>query len=207
MRSSDVALHSSPYVLAGISFLTSTVVRGAKPCLAVIPPTQRRDRLLFRLIYETGMRISEALALYVEDLDLTPDDEHLTVLGKGGKRRTILLDNPAVVKEVRSYLKRMGYRAGPLFRAQKNGWGGPLRYQSVQEHWAHYTALAGIPCTLHQLRHTHATMLVNGGVSLATIRKRLGHASIQTTLRYAEQSDHTADTEIRAWRRRQNRMR
>ncbi len=44
--------------------------------------------------------------------------------------------------------------------------------------------------------------LVNEGVSLATIRKRLGHKNLQTTLRYAEQSDAAADAEIRAWRRR-----
>ncbi|MDQ4077204.1 MAG: tyrosine-type recombinase/integrase [Chloroflexota bacterium] len=54
---------------------------------------------------------------------------------------------------------------------------------------------------LHQLRHTYATELVNAGVSLATIRKRLGHKNVQTTLRYAEQSDATADAELQAWRR------
>ena len=47
--------------------------------------------------------------------------------------------------------------------------------------------------------------LVNEGVSLATIRKRLGHKNLQTTLRYAEQSDAAADAEIRAWRRRRER--
>jgi integrase len=57
---------------------------------------------------------------------------------------------------------------------------------------------------LHQLRHTHATELVNTGVSLATIRKRLGHRNLQTTLSYAEQSDAVADAELRAWRRRGN---
>jgi integrase len=51
------------------------------------------------------------------------------------------------------------------------------------------------------LRHTHATELVNEGVSLTTIRKRLGHKNVQTTLLYAEQSDATADAELRAWRR------
>ena len=56
-------------------------------------------------------------------------------------------------------------------------------------------------------RHTHATELVNGGVSLATIRRRLGHKNLQTTLRYAEQSDATADAELRAWRRKQYRSR
>lgn len=53
--------------------------------LAVIPPDQKRDRLLFRLILETGLRAGEALALHVEDLVLTADDERLHVIGKGGK--------------------------------------------------------------------------------------------------------------------------
>jgi hypothetical protein len=48
---------------------------------------------------------------------------------------------------------------------------------------------------------SHATELINGGVSLPTIRKRLGHKNLQTTLRYAEQADNTADAEIRQWRR------
>jgi integrase/recombinase XerD len=56
--------------------------------------------------------------------------------------------------------------------------------------------------TQHQLRHTYATEVVYAGVSLATIRKRLGHRNLQTTLRYAEQSDAVADAELRAWRRR-----
>ena len=43
--------------------------------------------------------------------------------------------------------------------------------------------------------------LLNGGVSLPTMRKRLGHKNLQTTLRYAEQADATADAEVRAWRR------
>ncbi len=171
--------------------------------LAVIPPRQLRDRLLFRLMVETGLRVSEALGLYVEDLDLTRDDEHLRVVGKGGQRRTVLLDDPGLVLQLRSYLKQMSYQHGALFRAAKNGHGGAVSYQTIQERWAQYCVQVGVHCTLHQLRHTHATELVNGGVSLATIRKRLGHKRIQTTLRYAEQSDTTADAEVRAWRRQQ----
>jgi integrase/recombinase XerD len=169
--------------------------------LKAIPAEHLRDRLFFRLLSETGLRVSEGLSLYVEDLDLSLDNEHLTVVGKGGKRRTVLLDDPSLVPQLRTYLKRMGYKHGPLFRAEKNGRGGPLRYQSMQERWDHYCSQAGVTCTLHQLRHSHATELINGGVSLPTIRKRLGHKNLQTTLRYAEQADETADAEIRVWRR------
>lgn len=169
--------------------------------LTSIPADRLRDRLFFRLLLETGLRAGEALSLFVEDLDLTPDNEHLTVVGKGNKKRTILVDDPRLVHQLRAYLKRTGYKHGPLFRAEKNGRGGPLRYQSMQERWDHYCTQAGVDCTLHQLRHTHATELINGGVSLQTIRKRLGHKNLQTTLRYAEQSDGTADAEVRVWRR------
>jgi len=173
--------------------------------LGAIPTKQTRDQLLFRLIFETGLRVGEALQLYVEDLDMTLDDEHIYVRGKGGKRRTVLLDDSKLVAQLRRYLQQTGYKHGPLFRAHKNSRGGSLRYQSVQHRWQKYCEEAGIDCTLHQLRHTHATEMVNEGVSLATIRKRLGHKNIQTTLRYAEKSDESADAELRAWRRRKER--
>ena len=153
--------------------------------LKAIPSKCQRDQLFFRLLLETGLRISEGLSVYVEDFDLSLDNEHLTIVGKRGKRRTILLDDPHLVQQLRAYLKRTGYKHGLLFRAEKNGRAGPLRYQSMQERWDHYCSQAGVSCTLHQLRHSHATELVNGGVSLPTIRKRLGHKNLQTTLRYA----------------------
>jgi integrase/recombinase XerD len=164
-------------------------------------PKQHRDHLLVRLVFELGLRIGEALTLHVEDLDLTKDDEHVQVTGKAGRRRTLLLDDPGLVREIRGYLRRTGYRHGLLFRAEKNGTGGPLRYQSVHERWAGYCARGGVTFSLHRMRHGHGAELVNDGVSLATIRKRLGHASIQTTLRYAEQADATSDAELRARRR------
>ncbi len=125
------------------------------------------------------------------------------MLGKGAQRRTVLLNDPRLVNALRKYLRSLDYEHGLLFQAQKNGRGGPLRYQSVQERWQSYAGSAGVACTLHQLRHSHATELVNGGVSLGTIRKRLGHRQSQTTLRYAEISDGSADAELRIWRRKQ----
>jgi len=91
---------------------------------------------------------------------------------------------------LRRYLTARGYRHGPLFRAEKNYVGGCLRYSSVQQLWAKYCAKAQVRATIHQLRHVHATELVNGGVSLETIRRRLGHANAQTVLRYAAREQH-----------------
>jgi integrase/recombinase XerD len=169
--------------------------------LGAIPTSRDRNRLLFHLIYTTGPRIGEALSIEVDDLDLTRDDEHVTILGKGGRRRTVLLDDPSVVAMLRRYLRARGYRHGPLFRAEKNHIGGPLRYASARTLWAKYRAKAQVRATIHQLRHVHATKLVNAGVSLETIRRRLGHANAQTVQRYAKQRNVTADAEIRSWRR------
>jgi site-specific recombinase XerD len=94
--------------------------------LEAIPARCLRDRLYFRLLLETCLRVSEGLSLHVEDLDLSLDNEHLTVVENSGKRRTLLLDDPRLVQQLRTYLKRMGYQHGPLFRAEKNGRGGPL---------------------------------------------------------------------------------
>lgn len=169
--------------------------------LTAIPAQNKRDQLLFRLLAETGLRISEALHLYVEDVDLTVDSERILIHGKGGRQRSILLDDPRLLRQLKAYLTSTGYRHGPLFRAEKNGRGATLSYQAVQKRWAAYCAKAGIVCSLHQLRHSHATALINGGVSIITIRKRLGHKNLQTTLRYAEQTDAVGDAEIRTWRR------
>jgi site-specific recombinase XerD len=170
--------------------------------LKAIPAERLRDRLFIRLLTETGLQVSERLSFYMEDLDLSLDNEHLTVIGRVGKKRTILLDDPRLVQQLRAYLKRICYNHRPLFRAEKNGRGGPLRYQSMQERWDHYCTQAGVVCTLYQLRHSHATELINAGVSLPTFRKRLGHKNLQTALCYTEQADGTADAEVRTCRRR-----
>ncbi|MBV9140174.1 MAG: site-specific integrase [Pseudonocardiales bacterium] len=127
--------------------------------LRAIPPHKDRDRLLFTLLSTTGMRIGEALAIDVDGLDLTHDDEHVTALAKGGRRCTILLDDPTLVCLLRRYLKARGYRHGPLFRAEKNYVGGPLRYASAQQLWAKYCTKAHVDASIHQLRHAHATEL------------------------------------------------
>lgn len=170
--------------------------------LAGIPKHRLRDRTLFTLLATTGLRVGEALALHVEDLSLDRDDERLRVLGKGGRRRTVLLDDPELLRLLRRHLREHAYRSGPLFRAERGLRASPLTYQAAQQRFAAYAGLAGITgASLHDLRHGHAQALVNGGVSLATIRKRLGHASVVTTQRYAEQADHVADAEIRDWQR------
>jgi integrase/recombinase XerD len=90
-----------------------------------VPVDVLRDRALFETAYACGARASEVCGMYVEDLDLRPDDEHARVHGKGGTVRTVLLDDRGYVALLRLYLARAGYTSGPLFRASINGRGGP----------------------------------------------------------------------------------
>jgi integrase/recombinase XerD len=166
-----------------------------------VPLDVLRDRVLFETAYTCGARASEVCGMHVEDLDLRLDDEHARVHGKGGTVRTVLLDDRGYVALLRLYLARSGYTSGPLFRASINGRGGPLSYDAAESRWRKYCAAAGAGIGIHQLRHAHATELVNLGVSIEAVRKRLGHASTDTVKIYAELADQVADAEIRAARR------
>lgn len=164
-----------------------------------------RDRVLFETAYVCGARASEVCGLYVEDLDLRLDDEHVRIHGKGGSVRTVLLDDRGYVALLRLYLARSGYSSGPLFRASINGAGGPLSYDAAHHRWEGYCGTAGLDIDIHQLRHSHATELINSGVSIETVRRRLGHASTETTQLYTLLEDKVGDSEIRAARRRRDR--
>jgi integrase/recombinase XerD len=170
-----------------------------------VPLDRLRDRVLFETAYTCGARASETCGLHVEDLDLRLDDEHVQIHGKGGSIRTVLLDDRGHLALLKLYLARTGYTSGPLFRATINGSGGPLSYDAAHHRWQGYCTAAGADIGIHQLRHAHATELINSGVSLEAVRRRLGHSSAETTQLYALLDDKVADAEIRAARRRRDR--
>src|SRR5207248_7829704 len=97
---------------------------------------------------------------------------------------------------------RSGYTSGPLFRASVNGRSGPLSYDAAHNRWQKYCAAVGTGIGILQLRHAHASELINSGVSIEVVRRRLGHASTETTQVYTLLADKVADTEIRTARRR-----
>jgi integrase/recombinase XerC/integrase/recombinase XerD len=169
-----------------------------------VPLDRLRDRVLFETAYVCGARASEVCGIYVEDLDLRTDDEHARVHGKGGTVRTVLLDDRGYVGLLKLYLARTEYTCGPLFRASINGSGGPLSYDAAHHRWQNYCTAAGVEIDIHQLRHAHATELINSGVSIEAVRRRLGHASTETTQIYTLLADKIADDEIRAARRRRD---
>lgn len=114
----------------------------------------------------------------------------------------MLLDDRGYVVLLKLYMARFGHTSGPLFRASINGRGGPLSYDAAHSRWKKYCTAAGAGIGIHQLRHAHATELINSGVSIEVVRRRLGHASTETTQAYTLLADEVADAEVRAARRR-----
>ena len=144
---------------------------------------------MVELLYASGLRISELLALPLAAVIRDPD--FLIVKGKGGKERLAPLNGPAreAVKAylpVRPVFLAKGDKASPwLFPSR--GQGGRLTARRFAQMLDESAADAGVdPAKVspHSLRHASATHLLEGGADLRTVQKLLGHADIATTQIY-----------------------
>ena len=173
--------------------------------MRVIGKAEPRERLLFTLVAETGLRIDEALSIYVEDITLSPGQDGIRIRGKGGIQRDIPIPFEfKCLNLLKRYLRDGGLTAGPVFRtgkenARKMGYGAAL-YQ-----WGMICKQAGVDYEIHQLRHSAATQMLNEGVGIGTVRRLLGHKNLQTTQRYAALEDSTVRKELEGWARRRKR--
>jgi integrase/recombinase XerC len=143
-----------------------------------------RDAAVLGLLYGAGLRISEALGIKRNEAPIGRLDS-VTVLGKGGKRRSVPVIVP-VQKGIETYLDLCPYELpadGPLFVGAK---GGPLSPRIIQLVVASLRGALGLPAsaTPHALRHSFATHLLGAGGDLRTIQELLGHASLSTTQIY-----------------------
>ena len=150
-------------------------------------PAGLRDRALLELLYGTGARISEAVGLAVDDVDLVS----ATVLlhGKGGKDRMVPLGSYAR-EAVEAYLVRgrpalaaAGRGTPRVFLNQR---GSGLSRQSAWMVLRKAAERAGVTTTVspHTLRHSYATHLIDGGADVRVVQELLGHASVTTTQVY-----------------------
>lgn len=150
-----------------------------------------RDRALFELLYATGLRVSEAAGLDLEDVDFA--SRLLRVIGKGNKERIAPFGETAG-DSLAAYLperarRRKGNPAAereegePLF---VNARGGRLTTRSMARLLKHRLRAAGLPAEIspHALRHSFATHLLEAGADLRAIQELLGHASLSTTQKY-----------------------
>jgi integrase/recombinase XerC len=153
-----------------------------------------RDTALLELLYSTGLRVSEACALDIDDIDRGRFGTPLVLVrhGKGGKSRSVPLGG-AADRALAAYLPaRRELRAVDL-ALFVNAAGRRLTPRSVQRMVKRWTIAGGVDAatTPHALRHTFATHLLDAGADLRSIQDLLGHASLASTQIYTKVSlDH-----------------
>lgn len=146
-----------------------------------------RDRALLELLYGAGLRVGEAVALDVRDVDLLARE--VRVLGKGRKERVVPLPQ-AARQALGAWLesrRRPGYQAEPLFPVLAGV--APARRldpRAARRILGARARAAGVADRVHphRLRHSYATHLLDMGADLRSIQELLGHASLSTTQRY-----------------------
>lgn len=150
----------------------------------------RRDRTMFALAIETGLRVSELTDLTCADAHLAAP-AHIACHGKGRKDRITPLTKPTVAV-LRSWIAERGGRpSDPLFPTSR---GAPLTRDAVARRLTKHTASAALKCptlrgkklTPHVLRHTAAMRLLHAGVDTTVIALWLGHESVETTQIYLQ---------------------
>jgi integrase/recombinase XerD len=153
-------------------------------------PLALRDRALLELMYACGLRVSEAIGLQREDVDL--EEGMLRARGKGSKERIVPVGRRAVAA-----LELYSRRARPALVGVRvethlfvNHRGGALTRQGLYKIIQSHARAAGLAerMTPHTLRHTFATHLLSGGCDLRSLQEMLGHADLATTQIYTHLS-------------------
>ena len=147
-----------------------------------------RDRAIMETLYSTGMRVSEVVALNMDDIDFLGEVIHIR--GKGKKERVIPVGSSAL-RAIQHYIefrnRRMandsGFDTKVLF-ANKHG--KRLSTRSVRRKMDKYLKMAGLDPAIspHTLRHSFATHMLNNGADLRSVQELLGHQSLSTTQVY-----------------------
>jgi integrase/recombinase XerD len=159
-----------PSVLAASE--VSLLLDAAKPC---------RNRVLFQVAYGCGLRISELVSLQVRDLDSARMVIHVHH-GKGAVDRLVPLA-PRLLQELRAYWRL--YRPPTwLFPGRQPG--QHICGNTIQRSFHNLVRQVGLRkgCSMHTLRHSYATHLLEAGVDLLTLKTLLGHRSLATTALY-----------------------
>ena len=144
--------------------------------------TNPRNRVMLRLLYAAGLRVSELCGLRWRDLQARSEAEgQINVYGKGGKTRVVLL--PTIIwRELVSLRESAGFN-NPVFQSRKKGHLHPSQVMRIVRAAAQR---AGIDANVspHWLRHAHASHSLDRGAPIHLVQATLGHTSIATTGRY-----------------------
>lgn len=169
--------------------LSEYEVRALFEATALASPNRaRRDRALLEVLYATGMRVSEAINLRVQDLDLDRGEVRCT--GRGERTRIVRL-TPSAVEALRAYLEQPDPALEMVERRVfvfLNPRGDRLTRQAVWQMTRQYAQMAGIEgeMTPHTLRHSRAAHLLLAGMDIRQVREWLGHANLSTTQLYRQ---------------------
>ncbi len=153
-----------------------------------------RDRALFLLLLRTGIRIGEALGLRLNNLDIRDRKIHLFEGEKNSMGRVVYLSDDALFA-IKLWLKRRDKNKEFVFYGQGNG---HLCYSTGRGLFVKYLKKAELDqkgYTVHCLRHTFASELLNAGMRLECLQQLLGHQDIEVTRRYARLTDTTREQE------------
>lgn len=146
-------------------------------------PLDIRDRAIMELLYSSGLRLSELLALDVADLDFS--DATVRVTGKGRKTRVVPVGRHAC-KALRQWLGIRNTLAGQDTALFLNRHGSRLAPRTVQRRLQQWGNKRGLPLRLHphMLRHSCASHVLESSSDLRAVQELLGHASLSTTQIY-----------------------
>lgn len=156
-----------------------------------------RDRLVIRVLADTGIRLGELLGLRHEDLVEQGRERYLRVRGKGARERLVPVA-PALFLRLQRYAQRGGRTTGRIFltsrRSARTGEYEPVQPRSIQNALAFAAQAAGITKRVHPhlLRHSYATWALRRGMNPLQLQRILGHADltmISTTYSHLTASD------------------
>ena len=145
-----------------------------------------RDNIILELLFSTGIRIGELVALNASDVDV--DRRQMQITGRATRGRAVTLTSEVVVEALLQYLELRNERVldTPALFVGRSG--TRLTIYSIENIFKKHVRLAEIKrhVTPHSLRHTMAAMLVSGGTDIREVQELLGHASILSTQVYTK---------------------
>ena len=162
------------------SLIEAPAASGAKKEKQAPAWAAARDTAILELFYSAGLRLSELVALDVENID--PYEDTVRVVGKGRKERLCPIGPPAV-RAIQQYRHLAGVHRGALFLSKLRR---RLTARAVNDILKKHLRTSGVPvpATPHKLRHSFATHLLDNGADLRSVQSLLGHASLSTTQIY-----------------------
>lgn len=165
-----------------------------------------RDKTLLCFMYAGGMRAQEVCELTVDDIQFYPDRAGINVHGKGQKMRRIGIP-AAVAGMLKKYIEHRGISGKDTRHVFSSQTHEKMTVSCIEEIFAKYVIKARQDnpgqfrnhYTLHSMRHTTATHMLEAGVPLIVVKNFLGHVSLQTTQIYTEITQDTMDRQLKAW--------